>query len=475
MSRKKQRIANLSITLVVIALMLFAYFWSVRRPIGVPPQAPPSTAVQLLQRDEGEVVQVMFYTDGSREYMTPFYDELGRIQWAHSAGFDLNVHAARDKVRSSWLLAATDVAHTDVEGLELSAFGLAPPMLTVESLFDDGSTHTIRLGSATTDYMHFFLMLDDDPAIYLVNAVLGERLQSGVIDMIELALPPIHIEEAIYIRLTEDDSSPVVLAPRTADMAAHPLDGLIPDIGGEHLVMHEPFFGLQLSTSRLIEYVMHPMTQFRLLEVAELVPQSLVPFGLDTPVLEFEFITWHGQNDVHLKFGDSFTHDGVELIYVKVADRPHVFVAEREHPASVMGVEPLDIADRFLALIHITDVEAITITAGGREYLLTMNHIPDSFDIEPEVNGRSVDADDFRTVYFHIISLLADADVEPFLPHGLPEVVITYHRIGIPDFALRFYDYNTNFFAVGGDNGEAMFVTNRRAVERLLGFIGDLL
>ncbi|MCL2197732.1 MAG: DUF4340 domain-containing protein [Defluviitaleaceae bacterium] len=477
MSRKTQRIVNLSITLAVIALMLFAYFWAVHRPGEVTPEAPPPSAVQLLQRKESEVVRVEFSYDGAREYMTPFLDEMGRIQWAHSEaeGFVLDIHAARDKVRPAWLLAALDVAHEDATEVELAEFGLAPPLLTVTSFFDDGSTHTLRLGSATIDYQFYFLMIDDDPAIYLISLVLGERLLTDVADMIDLTLPLIHIEEAVYIRVTEAGKPPVVLAMRTADMPAHPLDGLIPELGGEHLVMHEPFFGLQLSTSRLIEQIIHPMTQVRLREVAEVTPQSLAVFGLDEPVLEFEFITWHGGNDVHLKFGDSFTHGGMEFIYVKVVGRPHVFIAEREHPATVMGINPLDIADRFLALIHIADVEMLTIEAGARSFTLTMNHIPDTFDIEPTINGQSVDADDFRTAYFHAISLLADADIEPFYPEGEPEVIITYHRFDSPDFQLRFYDFNANFFAVGGDSDAAMFVTNRRAVERLISFIEGLL
>lgn len=469
-----QKIWTLCLMLVLVALMAGSYFWLMRRPEDDAPEEIPSTAVNLIQRAEDEVAEIAFYYEGTRSYLTSFIDEVGRLQWAYSdaPNYTLNPHRVREKARPAWLLTAVDTAHENTAYLKLAAFGLEPPLLTVKTTFHDGSRQTLKLGSQTADRQHWFFMLDGDPAIYLITAVLAERLLFGAGDMLDMSLPFANVNEAEYIRIAERGLTPIVLALRGEDDPPSPLEGLITEVGGEQLIMREPIHGFAISNSRLMESVIHPITQLQFHELADLHPTDLYSFGLEPPALEFTFRTAHGE--IHYMFGETFTLDGKDFIYVKTAGRPHVFIAEHAPVAAIFGLKAFDIAERFLALVSITDVESITIDA-ETFYKMVMNHVPNTFDIEPTVNGLYVDDSAFRTAFRHIISLLADAKVEPFSPQTAPKFTITHHRIENPDTQLRFYHYNANFLAVSIDGGEARFATNRLAIERLFEFLEGFL
>jgi len=434
----------------------------------------PQTSVSLIQREEEDVARIIFNYNGEQTYMTPHVDSAGRIEWSYSAAGDyvLVQHFVREKARPAWLLTAIDTAHENFEEVGLEAFGLQTPWLVVESIFHDGSNHTLRVGSRTTDYQHYFLMMDDNPEIYLINAILGERLRSDAGDMLDLTIPFVNIQDAEYVRLAERGTAPIVLGPRSEDMPAFQLDGFLQEMGGEHLVMHEPIFGMNLSTSRLMENIVQPMSQLRFRELAELRPENLADFGLENPILEY--VIRSPITEVHFKFGNMFTRDGMELVYVMLGDRPHVFITESEHLQTVIGTSPLEIADRFLALVGIADVESVSIDTLENSFNIVMNHTFETFDIAPVVNGISVEDSAVRNAFMQIISLSADADIEPFTPQGAPEIIITHHQIDNPDTQIRLYSYNANFMAASIDGGEAIFVTNRRAVERLIDFLEGL-
>ncbi|MCL1878531.1 MAG: DUF4340 domain-containing protein [Defluviitaleaceae bacterium] len=486
---KAQKILTLSTTVFITVVLAVLYFWQIGRGFDeAEPEEIPSGTVGLLNRDESEVVEVVFYRGGEqmnermyeRTYARPFTDRFGMLQWSYSAatGFDLRVHMVRDKVRPTWILTASDTAHENAADLDLADFGLAPPALTAEAIFYDDTRNRIHLGSRTADLQFYFAMVEGDPAIYLINAVLGERLLYTVGDMIDLSLPAMDISEAEYIRIAVRGAEPIVLGLAGADFPPSPLAGIMEEVGGEHLIMYAPIYGIPLSHSRFLERIFDPMESLRLREVAALVPDDLADFGLDDPALEFILRT--PDRETHLKFGDTFSRGVADFIYVMEASRPHVFIADAANPATVIATEPMQIVDRALALVSIADIERVTVRMTDRvtdhmtdrvavsEYELIFNHIPDTSEIAPTLNGYPIDPDDARHAFRLIIGLIADADIEPFIPTSEPYRTITHHHIDGTTTELRFFDYNANFLAVSINGGEAVFVTSRLAVDRIL-------
>jgi hypothetical protein len=468
MKKEFKKIFTLAATAIIILIMAVVYFVQTKEVVQVEiAEEIPSRHVNLINREENEVVEISFYADGVRTFLTPQVDENGRRRWEYSAasGYALQAHLVREKARPAWIITAVDTAFETAEAVELSQFGLQPPALVVESVFSDGTRHELRLGSRTADLQYFFLMIDDDPAIYLITDVLGDRMRRGAAEMLDMSVPHMAAWDAEFVQIGVRGAAPIVIALRGEDFPPSPLEGLVDEVGGEQLIMYEPIPGMTLSHSRFIEYVIHPMSQMRLREIADIHPRDLTPFGLHEPSLEFIFRA--AQTEIHLQFGDTFLRDEIEFIYVKFADRPHVFVAESSYALAVSAVNPLDIVDRFLALAPISDVERITVNAEN-SYEIVMNHTFETFDIAPTLNGVSAQDTAVRQIFVDMLGLLADAEISPRAPLGTPQITITYHRIANPNTQLRFFDYNANFFAVSIDGGEMIFATSRRALNRLI-------
>lgn len=483
MSKKVQRNLTLILTSVVLLLMIGSYVSMQNRmePLTSPQFITSFNSPSLIVRTSTDVSEISFYfsdteSEGVRTYLTPQgIDEEGRVYWEYSdsRGYRLSQFRLRDKARAAWELRNDSVAHEKFTDLELAQFGLEPPILTVQITYHDFTNHTIKLGGETPAGGLYFFMLDDRPEVFLMSENVAHRLKFGVADMLELSLPPVHVQHAEYIRIAGRDVPPLVMAAYENS----PIMGGLSEIGGEQLIMQEPFPGLSLSHSRLLEYVIYPMSQVRFLELAALHPYDLAPFGLDTPSLEFEFRTAQ-QNDIHLLFGDTFTRGNETFIYVKDITRPHVFVTYAAHAKPLQGLQPLDIAERALALIPITDVEFVTIETSGNTLVLTMNHIPDTFDIAPEVNGIPVETAPFRRAFVQILNLRADAeiDLQSLVSRNdggegfgrYPEITITHHRINNPNTEIRMFNYNANFLAVSIDGNDPIFAISRRNINQLV-------
>ncbi|MCL2456805.1 MAG: DUF4340 domain-containing protein [Defluviitaleaceae bacterium] len=461
---------------IIIFFLACVYFFFEREES--PPQIVESSSVSLIRRAEEDVAEIIFFADGERTFMRPFRDELGRLAWNFSAAenYRVNFFRAHEKARPAWLLSAVGVAHENSDAVELAEFGLAPPALLVETIFFDGTRREIKLGSRTSDLQNFFAMTDGDPAIYLISAILGERLLFETSDLLDMSLPGINVDDAEYIRIAARGNEPIVLELHGEKREENQY---LPDVGGEQLIMRAPFENLRLSNSRLMENLIHPLSLIRIVELADIHPNDFSQFGLENPALEIFF---HAKEKIHWAFGDSFSRDGKDMIYIKVSDRPHVFVTEETHVAAIKNLAPLDIISRFLALVPIADVEKISIETREKLFEMCINHVADSFEIAPTVNGISVDADEFRTFFRNLISLIADAEIEPNAhvavgAHIEPEISITFFRIENENTQLKFFDYNRNFFAVSvsaGDGGASIFATNRRALERLIERVGEL-
>jgi len=483
MSRQLKRTISMCATLVLIAVMAGLYLWqqNVERPEeDIPLNLPAITT--LIQRPEREVASVTFHSGGEPYTMVPHTSENGIVtwHWGPAPEFLINTAQSREKVRLAWQFTASDIAHEDTAGLDLALFGLNPPQITLEAEYTDGTSSIIRVGSPTADMRNYFVMIDDDPTMYLLGSIWVTRITTTIEDMIDLRLPRFDVEAAELIKIDQRDTPTIELAVAYGiglvdeEQALSALN--LPEF--KFLRMIQPMPGRGLDSSRLELFVIEPLNELRLLDVVSLAPANLAPYGLENPSLEFMYQDPFGE--AHLIFGDTFVHEDILHIYVKFADRPHVFRA-RYTPASVLfDLNLFTFIERFHALVAITDVESITVTSSvneARNLEMVVNHCDEegSDDIFPVINGVNVRDSAFRVAYRLLIGLSADGETEPFTPQGTPEFTIVYHRIAHPDTELRFFAMDSNFYVVSINGEDAWGVTNRRDVETFFSHIETML
>jgi len=472
----KKDVVSVVVGIVVVILLVGLLLWQRREPpfdeeayLLSQQDATPVQARRLVDRTEDEVARVVFQNRDEIVTMVPFFDDFYMIQWKmEGVDYNLNNHYARNKVRAAFSIFSMQVVYEDVneiDGLNLDDFDLN--YLVMTAYYHDGTTLTLYLGSPISDFRGRFLMVEGDPALYVISTINADRLLFNVGDMIDQSLPTWSVENIDHFFVSERDGDIVEFSRRDHDE----FDDLT------YLVMVEPFPGAEVWGMSFSIHILEPFSSFRLDELVSMSPDSLASYGLDNPSIEF---IYRSHNDeAHLLFGDIFfiDEDGEEtaFIYVKFADRPHVFRALFEPVRALLNINPLRFIERFIALVDILSVENIYVTTTDQEFVISVNHIEDSTNIDPTINGIPVSDSAFRTAYRLLIGLGIDYEIEPFEPSDPPLYTILYSRIDEDDIEIRLYAYDSNFHAVSVNNEEIWFVVSRRNMDLFMIHMRDLL
>lgn len=488
MTRKQKRVISMGLTTFFVLILAGLYFWQQsQEEAEVEFVDPTPSTISLISRLEADMLSVEFErlteTHVERYTIHAIEDQNGLIEWVwHS--FDgaflvpndyvLNPMLVRDKVRPAWLLAAPIQAFENANDVNTADLGFSPPVQTMTANYTDGTTLSIYLGEMSADMNHRFVMLSDRPGVYLLHAHLANQMMVELEHLIDRELPFFTVE-AEYIKIAQQNRPVIemgVMAMENEEVFA----GLMPEVAGGVLTMLQPIENRQLHHPNLQARVLEPLELLTLGDVVAINPEDLTPFGLNEPTLEFIFRSAEG--DAHLLFGNTTTHtingESFNVIYVKFADRPHVFITNSWAVNALMDIRLFDIVDRFIGLIDIRDVYDITVVTNEEVYNKVLNHDHEENSIYPTLNNRPIEEAPFRTVYRNLISLSADAEINPAAPTEEPVITITFNRIQNPNNEWRFYNYDGNFFAVGVDNHYPWFVTNRRDVEFYLASLRDL-
>jgi len=480
MSRQLKRTLSMGVVVVLIAVLAGVYFLRSGEDEYAYDEQPASATEFIVQRDEHEVVSVRFISE-DKDYMMVPYDGGHTTVWQYQShpDFVLMPTQARDKARPAWHLTSVEVAHEDSQGLNLAEFGLQPPQLTMEATYTDGTHQTIYIGAQTTDMRHRFVMVSGSPAIYLISNFAARWALEDIENLIDRTLQPF-TAEAERILIAQRDTPIIELSMGAAIDVIDTIADLLPIApDGTILRLVQPM-ERGIDHSRLTNRVLEPLEAFRLGNIVSLAPNDLSPYGLDNPSLVFAYQDHFGET--RLLFGDTFIEEvndrDIEFIYVKFADRPHVFRAEYQPVSVLYNLNIFLFIDRFIVLPSILGVERITIEAveARRNLDMIINHgPPGSHDIFPTINGVEVAESDFRIAYRLLIALMMEGEIEPFTPQGTPDIAITYHRPEEPDIEIRLFAYGSNLYAVSVDGEDAWFVTHSRDVDVFFNRVNEIM
>jgi len=477
-ARKTKRTLSLVVTVFIVAVMGIVYAWSGRRGETVNPEETPppaSEAITLFDRTQAEVTRIYVrHGDEEAKLFLPRGAAQGdSFEWylADHPDWVLDDWGVQNLLRSAFVLTAQERILEDTYGTDLAEFGFDPPQATLTAHDTDGYITSVYLGNETPDRQHFFAMVSGDPAMYLLSRFLAPRMLITLDDIICRAFPPLHADSLDYMRLAQRGRDAFEIT-RTDDPE---ILETIPDRGFAPLVVLQPAALAErtVDTFNLSRMVLEEFfAEFRLGSVAALMPDDLAPFGLDDPYIDFLVESADGL--IHLRFGDIFVREadgvGVPHIYVMYNDRPHVFMAELVTVNPITDVNVMHFITRFIALINILDVERIGIVhtqIPERNLEMIINHdfSEGNNDIFPTVNGVEISAAPFRVLYRTLISIGADAPLDPQPPQGTPKFTVTFYLHDGTQTEIDFFDFDGNFYTFSVDGEYVWAVTNRRGVE----------
>ena len=472
-----KRIISFAVVFVLLAGMAGFYFLRTRGEdeIEYIPEGPVFTTYTLMARQETDVETVVFRGYDFEYTMIRVPNGITpTFIWADNPDFLLDNFRARDKVRHAWSLVSPEMIHESTEDLDLSEFGLDPPELTMTVTFYDGEERNIFLGAMTSDRTRHFVMVEDDPALYLISTLIAQRMQMPMSELIDRAVPRIHVNILEYFYMAERGQP-------TIEMEFMYAEGVLGTGLLYQLAMVQPFPDIAVAHEHIEIRILEPFNdQFAIGDIVEINAIDTAYFGFDDPLLELRMID--ELNEVHLLFGDIFMREeeGIErhFVYVKFPDRPHIFEAPFEPIASFLGVNPILLIQRFAMLVNIQHLERFEIFSNNELIFdIHINHDPDegSTAISPTINGISVLESPFRTAYRMLIAISADRDVDEFTPQGIPYIHIIYYMLDGTERNIAFFEMDANTFYVSVNNQDVWFVTGRRGANIFMEMFRDLI
>jgi len=479
MSKMTKRLITLGLAIVLIGGLAATYFvleaQNEREAAAAAEAAeaePPTFQVlRLVEQSEGELIRAIFEGVGYSFTIEADVDEDGRVTWLYADNKDVILEQldTRNMMRDVFALTAADIALENVSNP--AEFGIG--RVTVTGYFRDGSREVIRVGMMTPDHRQFYVMVDGDPDLYLINAVAGNRLNQQVSDIVAKDIPFINAQALLHLYIHERGRPALEFGWDGTD---EELQELLEQFGVTWLTMIEPFPGRDFNMSNFEMFAIEPFQEFVPGEMVELFPDDLARFGLDDPLLEFIMMDVN-DDGFHLLFGDD--HDS-EHIYMMYGDRPHVWLVERRFISGLLGLNPFNFIDRFVALQNIIEVERITIQSAARgSHEMVINNFQDEDDrdqIDPYVNGQNVQDAAFRRFYQSLIGISYEQGISEQENPGSPIFTVTYYMLDEDEpLIVEFFNYDSNFYSVREYPQPVQFVTSRRSVDVMFGALEGLL
>jgi hypothetical protein len=473
--RQTKKKISLVVSVLVVAALALAYIWRVNQGPEDEPEETPAPTPQvftLANRPQADVARIYVTQDGDVMRFLPGEVVFGQLTWYLADNPDLLLSRVRvqDKLRPAFSLNASERVHENAGELDLSGFGLDPPLLTLTAHGNDGTVMVLHLGSSTPDRRFHYLLMEGDPSLYAIPRFIAELMQLTTEHLLDRALPQILPERITYFRLAqrERDVMEFVHLPEKEIDAAFTALGVTPLTA----VLPVAIEGRDIDNYSILNFGLESFAEeFAIGDVAEMFPDDLAPFGLDDPFIDFHFVSDEGE--FHLLFGSFFMRDvngaNVSHVYVKFADRPHVFMAESAPLGHITDLNVMRFISRFVALVPIVDVERITVAhqEPARNLEIIINHDPaeGSNAISPTVNGYLIPETPFRGLYRALIGIGADAYLDPQKPEGTPIFTVTYHMLDGTARVVAFYAFDGNFHSFSVDGDYIWAVTNRRWVD----------
>ena len=472
MSKASRQLITLLVIIALTGGLAFVYFNFGREEQAQEAETPAPQNIRLIDRAVSDIERVVFTSTDSllSSSRTIFTIETatdnGRSIWVYTSDrynreVALDQQAVNSLMRDISSLNAVDIVMEEAEGI--FEFGIG--QVVAAAHFTDGSQEVIRLGNLTPDRTRFYMMLNEDPALYLISIGPGERLSRQIEDLVDMALPIVNPMQLTHMYLRERGREPLEFG-FTGTQAE--FEQQFSQFGGVQLSMLTPYFGRDFHFSSFQYFALQNFEGFQPSKVVELFPENFARFGLEDPLLEFIMADLSGY--FHIIIGDN--HDA-EYVYMMYGGRPHVFLVQRSYIEDLLGLNPFNFIDRFVALIGIVEVDRITLqsAARGNHELIVNNYLDESNRerIAPVVDGQEVDDRAFRNVYQILIGLSYEHQIELQEEPGVPDIVITYHFIdeSEPPLVVELFVYDANFYRVRQQPNPVQFVTSRLAVEML--------
>jgi hypothetical protein len=336
-------------------------------------------------------------------------------------------------------------------------FGLTAECSKVLLKKNDGTEITILLGSLNPSGTGHYVQKAGDPAIYLLASYISGQLLMDLNTMRDRSLPAVNPEELTYISIKGERTVEIVpyfqFDPFGSNM--YPF------------LMTSPYKRPVGIDSEAISRGMESLLTNLMIRDFVSAETPLLTTGLDGSALRLSLGDKSG-GELNLLIGKK-TGDGG--YYCKIPGNPEIFTLAGEN-LSLAFLKPFELADHFVRLINIDLVDGLSIRTPGESWEASIKRI-DEETAEYFFQGKQIDEDPFKKMYQEVLYLLSEGEIPEDFSPGKALVTIEYRGTVDNPGTTRadFFEYDSDFYAIGIDSYEPEFLIGKYQVEDLLDYL----
>ncbi len=446
------------------------------------PTPAPSTSISLIDHKREDLIKATITTEKhsltilSKLIPNPETSQ-DDFKWVVEGVEDLKIDPNKisDLMRGIYTTIVTEKVMDKVDKPE--DFGLDKPSATIVAEFNDNTTRTITVGMQDPTRSYYYLMVDGDPALYLMNSYTGDRYTYTINDMLDKTIPTMVSENLRYVRIARKDKLDIEL---DYDGTEEEKQSDLEEYGAIPLTMKSPYPGRELYTNNFKTNILDSLEGLTYGELVEAKPSDLLKYGLDKPTLDIKITD--ADNDLHILVG-SDAGDG--NVYCKPADEDIVYTMEKSSFDKFYNANPLTFVERFVALVNINECDAIIIEAEDFKTNIQIGHEKETTSdgreldvVKATVDGKAVQEKAFKNYYQSVIGIAYDSEIKDFdeSVNAEPYMTVSYvMNTGKPNAIVRLYPYNNDFYALKRDDNPVQFVSNKQSVDLMKKMHADLL
>jgi hypothetical protein len=369
-------------------------------------------------------------------------------------------------------LFAQVITETPPEDLTMYGFGTDTTAYNT-AIYEDGTVLNFQIGTPTPSGDAFYILFHDDPTLYTVITYQGEKMRFTLTDVVSKTISPMYLDSLSYLYIDARDKPIIEIYDLTFGQSNFTDDFDNPIFP---LAMSQPYSGWDVGSMQLIEYVFnrnaHDENRFWNLNIHSLHEynaQDLSQYGFDSPLVDLRLRI--GFNDpLRFVIGDVVPFDDT-LYFMLLGDSNHVYTIRNIFFNRFLDINVFNFVTRYIHIDRITELDSVELIHDGETNVLTFNHTTYNLrdnQIRPMLNGIPVYPSTASKFYETLLLLRVDTDIKSeFVPSDEHVIEIRFiyrenSETGNDIVTVKFFDYDTNFYAVQKDNGSIDFIIGKR-------------
>ena len=402
---------NIIIVTVILAILCGAWVLVSRlnpaESEPTPSEEPSSDMIKVYQANSADVVK-LHIKNAQEEYTL----ERRNDTWLLNG--DASIRITQTSV-ASVVHACTSVSvkQTISETRDAAEnFGFANPVGFARIIFKDGSVKTITVGSPSLDNENYYIMLSDDPKIYLKNAYGTESMipdSLSLRNLLLLELDSNNLSNLKHFYMQKQGNTSVKLEYVNTDSS---------DKSKMQWKMIAPVYA-QMNGQVFADSIIGKLESFRAVAVIEDHPKNLSIYGLDKPHASFSVGTDEGV------YSFEIGNEVKNYRYIKEDGYDTVYIIDKTN-LTFLDTAYMDLMSNLIHVEYITDIDRVEVLTADKIYNMQIKR-----DNEKEtywINDKQIEQEPFSRAYQAVIGISLDSLDLTKEPAISPEMQIEYYK-----------------------------------------------